>query len=49
MVKCYRCGGETKYYHGMLGYEARRCQKCGHEYAETSKEEYESNKKHIKN
>ena len=45
MVKCYRCGGTTKYYSGALGYEAMRCQKCGHDYAETSKEEYEQNKK----
>ncbi len=43
--KCYRCGGTTKYYDGALGYEAMRCQKCGHDYSETSKEEYNLNKK----
>ena len=45
MVKCYRCGGNTKYRGGALGYEAMVCQKCGHHYAEISKEEYDLNKK----
>ena len=48
MGNCYRCGGKTKHYSGMLGYEAMKCNKCGHEYSETSKEEYEENKKLFK-
>ena len=43
--KCYRCGGETKYREGALGYEAMKCKKCGHEYSETSSKEYDENKK----
>lgn len=43
--KCYRCGGKTKYYNGTLGYEAMKCTKCGHEYSETSRQEYDENKK----
>jgi hypothetical protein len=42
---CYRCGGNKKYYDGALGYEAMKCEKCGHEYAETSPEDYERNKR----
>jgi len=42
---CYRCGGDIKYYDGALGYEAMVCKKCGHHYAELSKEEYALNKK----
>jgi len=45
MGKCYRCGGTTRYYGGALGYEAMRCMKCGHDYAETSPQEYAKNKK----
>jgi hypothetical protein len=44
MVKCYRCNGRTKFYSSCLGYEALKCLKCGHEYFETSKEEYLKNK-----
>ena len=43
--KCYRCGGSLNYYHGLMGYEAMKCNKCGHEYAELTKEEYDLNKK----
>ena len=43
--KCYRCGGTTKYYSGALGYEAMRCQKCKHDYTETSEKEYNENKR----
>lgn len=43
--KCYRCGGKVEYYGGALGYEAMVCQKCGHHYAELSREEYDKNKK----
>jgi len=42
---CYRCGGDTKYYDGLLGYEAMVCVKCDFHYNETSKEEWELNKK----
>ena len=37
--------GKVKYYDGALGYEAMVCQKCGHHYAELSKEEYDLNKR----
>lgn len=44
---CYRCGAPTTYYSGALGYESMRCtnKNCRHEYAETSKAEYEENKR----
>jgi len=45
MAKCYRCGGETKFYDGAMGYEAMVCKKCGHHYSETSKSEFDLNKK----
>ena len=28
MSKCPFCKGELKYYHGVLGYEAYRCDNC---------------------
>ena len=30
--KCIICGGKVKYYHGVLGYESFRCEKCGAEF-----------------
>jgi len=32
---CKLCGGKTSYYHGVLGYEAFVCGKCGAQYTHT--------------
>jgi len=29
---CLKCGEQVKYYHGVLGYEAMVCKKCGGHY-----------------